>query len=63
MCLANGLFLTASDNKTTNNDLHIHATYEILSSKISVSRVTLRNISTGFDGLFVPLNYVQSLRT
>ena len=65
MCLANGLFLNDSDNKNTNNDLNIHATYEILSSNmsVSVSGTTLRNISTGFDSLFVTLNYVQSLRT
>jgi hypothetical protein len=65
VCLVNGLFLNDSDNKNTNNDLNIHALRRrfLVNVFASVSRTTLSNTLTGFDSLFVTLNYVQSLRT
>lgn len=65
MCLANGLLLNDSDNKNTNNDLNIHSLHRRILVNVSVSafRTTLRDTLTGFDSLFVTLNYVQSLRT
>jgi hypothetical protein len=61
----NGLLLNDSDNKNTNNDLNIHALHRrfLVNVFASVSRTTLSNTLTGFDSLFVTLNYVQSLRT